>query len=169
VLDSDVRRQIMKALANRETAGAGSEKTRAIKLLSELRSADIIPADVSYRHMIESDIVTDGKSTTTITLRLGRGYLQVQKGPLAGQQIVLFEGTASLGRGSKADIELPDPSVSRRHAEISVEGEDIRIQDMGSTNGTWVNGKQITTWRQLRAGDEIRLGDLLLVLHVADR
>ena len=93
----------------------------------------------------------------------------VQKGPLAGQHIVLFEGTACLGRGSKADIELPDPSVSRRHAEISVEGEEIRVRDLGSTNGTRVNGKQITAWRQVRVGDEIQFGDLLLVLRSASR
>jgi len=169
IVDGELRGQVLKAIADRETAGDASQKTRAIKLLTELRSAGIIPNGVPYRRVVESGEVKETGQTTTVTLRLGRGHMVVQTGPLAGQHIVLFDGTACLGRGSKADIELPDPSVSRRHAEISVEGEEIRVRDLGSTNGTRVNGKQITAWRQVRVGDEIQLGDLLLVLCSASR
>jgi hypothetical protein len=168
-VDDELRGQIAKAVANRGKTGTQREKTRATELLTELGLGDIASDVAPYRHVVDYGIVKDSERTTTATIHLGTGHLVVQKGPLAGQHIVLFEGTACLGRSSKADVEMSDPSVSRRHAEISVAGEDIRIRDLRSTNGTWVNGKQITTWRQLRDGDEIQLGDLLLVLHIAHR
>jgi hypothetical protein len=167
-VDGEVRGQVVKAIADRETADTGSEKNRALKLLNELGSAGVIPVDAPFRDAAEFDTVKDGEVTTTVTLHIGKGHLVVPNGPLAGQHIVLFDGSACLGRGSKVDVELSDPSVSRRHAEISVEGDEVRIRDLGSTNGTRVNGKQITSWRQVRDGDEIRLGDLVLVLQIAD-
>jgi hypothetical protein len=166
-VDGEVQEQVVKAIADRETAGAGSEKNRALKLLNELGSTDVIPVDALYRDAADFGTVKDGERPTTVTLILGMGHLVVPKGPLAGQHIVLFDGTACMGRGSMVDIELSDASVSRRHAEISVEGEEVRIRDLGSTNGTRLNGKQITSWHQVRDGDEIRLGDLVLVLQIA--
>jgi pSer/pThr/pTyr-binding forkhead associated (FHA) protein len=49
-----------------------------------------------------------------------------------------------------------------------VDAEEIAIRDLGSTNGTRVNGKQISSWRVLEEGDEIRLGDLPLTLELPD-
>jgi pSer/pThr/pTyr-binding forkhead associated (FHA) protein len=63
---------------------------------------------------------------------------------------------------------LKDKSVSRRHAEIRVDAEEIAIRDLGSTNGTRVNGKQISSWRVVEEGDEIRLGDLPLTLELPE-
>jgi hypothetical protein len=168
-VDGEVQGQVVKALANRETANTRSEKNRALKLLNELGSAGVIPIDAPYHSTADFGTVKDGERTTTVTLLLGRAHLVVPKGPLAGQHIVLFDGSACLGRGSKVDIELSDASVSRRHAEIRVAGEEICLRDLGSTNGTRVNGKQITSWYLLRDGDEIQLGDLVLVLQVANR
>ena len=51
-----------------------------------------------------------------------------------------------------------DPDVSRRHAEIQVSSGDILISDLGSTNGTFVNGERIDQPRTLRDGDEVRIG-----------
>jgi hypothetical protein len=166
-VDGEVKRQVVKAIADRETAVARSEKNRALKLLNELGSAGVLPVDAPYQVAADFGTVKDGERTTTVTLLLGRAHLVVPRGHLAGQHIVLFEGTACLGRGSKVDIELSDASVSRRHAEISITGEVICLRDLGSTNGTRVNGKQITSWYRVRDGDEIQLGDLVLVLQVA--
>ena len=65
-----------------------------------------------------------------------------------------------LGRGAFADVRLPDPSVSARHATIrAIDGEYL-LFDEGSTNGTFVGGVRLSaqTPRSLRSGDMIRLG-----------
>ncbi len=71
---------------------------------------------------------------------------------------------AVLGRGSGCDIRLADPTISRRHASISREGEEWLLTDLGGANGTWLNDvrldAQITT--PLKEGDRIRLGPWLL-------
>ncbi len=64
---------------------------------------------------------------------------------------------ALIGRAGSCDIVVPDPSVSRRHAEVAREGGRFYIKDLGSTNGTFVNGRRVS--RQLLAdGDLIGLG-----------
>jgi hypothetical protein len=107
-------------------------------------------------------------SSTDVTLPMRRGVLEVPRGPLAGLRLPLMDGTFVFGRGSQAGIELPDKSVSRRHAEIRVEGDQLSIRDLGSTNGTRLNGQLITAWRTLRDGDEIQLGDLPLVVQLLE-
>lgn len=63
-----------------------------------------------------------------------------------------------IGRGEGADVIIPDRGVSRRHAEIRREGDEWVLIDLGSTNGTEVNGKRVNRTR-LTAGDRILLGD----------
>lgn len=68
-----------------------------------------------------------------------------------------------VGRGQEADVRLSDSSVSRRHARISVVGGTIVVEDLGSTNGTTVNGRKVTR-EAIRIGDTINVGTA--VLHV---
>ena len=70
-----------------------------------------------------------------------------------------LKGTSNIGRGSDNQIVLDDPTVSRQHAWIKAEGENFRIFDVGSGNGTFVNGEQIQEPRILENGDAIRFGD----------
>ena len=70
---------------------------------------------------------------------------------------------AMLGRSRACDLVLGDDSVSRRHAMLVREGDRIILTDLGSTNGTFVNGRQITE-AEVQPGDRLRLGDLDLVL-----
>jgi hypothetical protein len=63
-----------------------------------------------------------------------------------------------VGRSSKVDITLDDDNVSRRHAELSLVAHQWAIEDLGSTNGTSVNGDVLIGRRVLRDGDELRLG-----------
>ncbi len=65
---------------------------------------------------------------------------------------------AVIGREG-TDIVLADPEVSRRHAAIRTHGDGIAIEDLGSTNGTFVNGRQITRPLQLEVDDTVRIGD----------
>lgn len=69
----------------------------------------------------------------------------------------LGTGTTTIGRSPENLIQLDDPSVSGRHAQIELAGDEYRLTDLGSTNGTHVNGAPITAVK-LRAGDKLRFG-----------
>jgi predicted component of type VI protein secretion system len=71
----------------------------------------------------------------------------------------LVEETNTIGRSPENSIQLDDISVSGQHAELAVIGENFFLNDLGSTNGTLVNGKPATDV-QLRAGDRIRFGKI---------
>lgn len=81
-----------------------------------------------------------------------------------GQRYALQQGTVLLGRGTDAVIQLGDSGVSRRHAVIRYDGSTAMIEDLGSTNGTIVNGQRVHRW-QLLHGDVIRLGHSVVVYH----
>jgi pSer/pThr/pTyr-binding forkhead associated (FHA) protein len=70
---------------------------------------------------------------------------------------------AILGRSRACDLVLVDDSVSRRHAMVVWDGERIVLSDLGSTNGTFLNGRRIMR-AEVQPGDRLRLGDLDLVL-----
>ena len=69
----------------------------------------------------------------------------------------LTDELVTLGRSPDNLIHLDDPSVSGRHAQLQVVDEDVQLTDLGSTNGTTVNGAPVTT-ATLRAGDRVRFG-----------
>ena len=64
-----------------------------------------------------------------------------------------------LGRGDRAEIRLEDPFASSRHARIYEQGNIIVIEDLGSTNGTYLNEELLETARPLHPGDRLRIGD----------
>jgi hypothetical protein len=74
----------------------------------------------------------------------------------------LQAGSNVIGRGQDADLRLPDTGVSRRHIDIRFDGAAAVLHDLGSTNGTTVNGHRAQSW-QLQHGDVIRLGHTVLV------
>ncbi|WP_007026755.1 FHA domain-containing protein, partial [Saccharomonospora iraqiensis] len=76
----------------------------------------------------------------------------------------LKQGGNVVGRGQDADFRLPDTGVSRRHLEVTWDGQSATLADIGSTNGTTVNGTPIQTW-QLADGDVIRVGHSSLVFR----
>lgn len=67
------------------------------------------------------------------------------------------KGTLTLGRSSSCELRLHDVDTSRRHAEIVCEEDGCTIRDLGSTNGTFVNGERVET-RKLEPGDRIQIG-----------
>ncbi len=66
---------------------------------------------------------------------------------------------ATLGRSDGADILVDDPFASSAHARIFVRGEFMYVEDMASTNGTYLNGRQLKTAERLKMADVIRIGD----------
>ena len=79
-----------------------------------------------------------------------------------GDRVALAQDSALIGRLPDCAIHLSDPQSSRHHAELRGDGHDgYRIRDLGSTNGTYVNGVAIVD-QPLRDGDEIRIGSTVL-------
>jgi pSer/pThr/pTyr-binding forkhead associated (FHA) protein len=87
-----------------------------------------------------------------------KGYaLVVTTGPRRGLFWELAEGTTLAGRNTKAQIFLDDVTVSRDHAAFDVAGRTLRLRDLGSTNGTYVNGERLDE-AALEPGDEVFIG-----------
>ena len=94
-----------------------------------------------------------------------RGSLVVERGTPDLAPISLDRRVHVIGTSPSADIVLDSPFVSREHAEISVDGALFRIRDLGSSNGTYVNGTRLgTEWRRLRSADRIELAQGKVVL-----
>jgi hypothetical protein len=70
-----------------------------------------------------------------------------------------LDGEIVLGRGERAEIRLDDPFASARHALVYEQGNAIVIEDLGSTNGTYLNEELLQTARPLHPGDRVRIGD----------
>ena len=87
-----------------------------------------------------------------------RCQLRGHAGPVVGQVISLSEREFTLGRDLASDIVIADSEVSRTHARISSQNEDHWVQDLKSTNGTWINGRPITGLARLTLGDMLTLG-----------
>lgn len=66
---------------------------------------------------------------------------------------------ATLGRADSAEIRIDDPFASSAHARVFSRGEFMYVEDMGSTNGTYLNGRQLKTAERLKMADVIRIGD----------
>src|SRR5688500_11854718 len=69
-----------------------------------------------------------------------------------------------LGRSLSSDLPVLDPTISRRHAELTVIGEGVDVRDLGSSNGTFVDGERVTATR-LTAGGKIIFGKVLFELR----
>jgi predicted component of type VI protein secretion system len=91
--------------------------------------------------------------------------LEIVEGPGAGKQVSL-DGALDVGRDPGLALHLDeDGQVSRRHARFSVSSGGAVVEDLGSTNGTYVNEQPISTPRSLRPGDKVRLGLTVLELR----
>ena len=95
-----------------------------------------------------------------ITDSKAKSWLVCRSGPLAGTRYQIGEGATRIGRGVENDIVVRGPNtatVSAQHVEIVRDGAGWRVRDLGSTNGTWLNGEKITE-AELQPGGTVRLG-----------
>lgn len=91
----------------------------------------------------------------------GSGRLVVVSSPAlpAGQSHLLDSSPVTIGRGLDNEIVLGDTFASARHARLDPRQDGVWIEDLGSTNGTFVNGDQLRAPRRLDPGDRIRIGE----------
>lgn len=85
-----------------------------------------------------------------------RAYVIVIAGPNVGEMFKV-EGAQDIGRSAHVPISIRDSEISRQHARLVVRGGAIFVEDLGSTNGTFVNGERVTR-RELEDGDKIQVG-----------
>ena len=88
-----------------------------------------------------------------------------------GRQFPIYQGTATIGRDAGSDVVLPVRQVSRQHAQIQCGPRGCSIIDLGSTNGTFINGVQLQPKRPqpLRPGDVLGVGPVVLMVTLPDR
>ena len=89
--------------------------------------------------------------------------IDVEKGPkqLRGLHVDVL-GPVVVGRSQSSDITIAEPYVSSTHARFTIQGPALVAEDLGSTNGTYVNGHPITQPVTLRDSDEVQIGDTIM-------
>jgi hypothetical protein len=85
---------------------------------------------------------------------------------IEGRRMVVGPAGVSLGRSRQCDVVLDDPNISRQHAEIRPRGGSWVLTDLGSTNGSSINGRRIEQPELIKPGDEIELGTLVLTFEL---
>lgn len=96
---------------------------------------------------------------------VSRAYLVVEEGPYRGKKLPLEQGRHVMGRRASCDIVLAETTVSRRHACLEYLNGSYYLTDLGSANGTLVNGVQIQR-KKLAPGDEVVLGNSRFIFEV---
>jgi hypothetical protein len=89
----------------------------------------------------------------------------ILEGGNKGESVSLDEAPLLIGRGNDAAIRLDDDYVSTRHARIASSGEQWFVEDLGSTNGTYVGNSRITQATALQLGTQVRIGKTILELR----
>ena len=104
----------------------------------------------------------DNDGRTKIRMALPRFVLRGVSGSTFGKTYPLF-GTMTVGRAADCDISIPGEEISRKHAKLQVQIDGIAIEDLGSSNGTFINGKRVQSGLA-KGGDEIRLDTVRFML-----
>jgi len=93
--------------------------------------------------------------------------LTVKTGSQAGREIALKDGLNRLGRNPENDIHVPEPSISSFHCELHVAPIATSVRDLNSTNGTFINQRQINKG-VLQKGDLLTLGDIDFAIELSE-
>jgi hypothetical protein len=92
-------------------------------------------------------------------------HVLVVEGPNAGERAELAQAPVLIGRGTDAAIRLDDDYVSTRHARIAASGDQWFVEDLGSTNGTYIGTVRISQPTTLTLGTQVRIGKTILELR----
>lgn len=84
-----------------------------------------------------------------------------------GRAALLGEDEVVIGRSPYCSLVLEQDTLSRLHATVQMVGEDVELSDLGSSNGTFLNGERVGAPVKVRPGDEIRLGSVRVSIEVA--
>ncbi len=145
------------------------QETNIAGLVAEIRRALRDPAStplfirtvhrIGYRFIGEVAMDPDAMQTSQLRTRL---YLDFDR-----RQFFLMEGANVIGRAPEATIQIDSPGVSRLHARILVRNGEATLEDLGSKNGTHLNGILISAPNRLSDGHEIRIGTIVVTFRSA--
>lgn len=125
--------------------------------LGDSITLEFVPAEISTGMLLEQDGALLEKDSPDT-----RYYLLLKHTSQQDPEVYpLEERTVSIGRGLDNDIILPEGEVSRHHLILSRDAYGFQVEDLGSFNGTYLNGMRVERATRLRPGDEIRIGTLL--------
>jgi hypothetical protein len=91
--------------------------------------------------------------------------LVMKQGPAPGKTFELTRNELTIGRDNNNEIVINDAEVSRRHCRLLLQGDGYVIEDLGSTNGTFVNEQRVTGQRALHSGETLRVGDNVTLIY----
>jgi FHA domain len=111
--------------------------------------------------------VTVDEQDAIAALPSGSALLVVRRGPNVGARFLLDADLTTVGRHPEADIFLDDVTVSRRHAEFLRSGRNFEVKDLGSLNGTYLDGNRIDGTIHLADGAEVQVGKFRLTFYAS--
>ncbi|MGV8885045.1 MAG: FHA domain-containing protein [Microbacteriaceae bacterium] len=114
---------------------------------------------------LEGDVSTEEQDAIA-ALPSGSALLIVRRGPTSGARFLLDGNVTTVGRHPDADIFLDDVTVSRRHAEFLREGTSFQVKDLGSLNGTYLDGERIDV-SPLGDRAEVQVGKFRLTFYAS--
>lgn len=125
---------------------------------------------IEFAAVVSGEYIEEDSTLIEATNPNGQGSFIVTNGPQEGQTIPLLLHQVTLGRATSNatwEILLQDPSVSRPHARVSKQDQTWHVVDLGSSNGTRINGKELPANQQhpLRDGDTVELGGSILLFR----
>ncbi|WP_026370997.1 FhaA domain-containing protein [Kallotenue papyrolyticum] len=135
---------------------------RSIQVVAEMTG--VHPGNAPAGSEVESTQVIPSRGGAPVHAALPSAEL-VLRSASGAHAFPLEANLVTLGRGLNNDIVLEDPRISRQHAQIRYRSRRFLISDLGSTNGTYVNGVPVSTEQVLRDGDIVSLGGLELIFH----
>src|SRR5574342_1063905 len=97
----------------------------------------------------------------------GQFQLVMRSGPTPGVVFPLESDQITIGRDSTNDVAINDAEVSRRHSRLTFQGGKYVVEDMGSTNGTFVNGQRLSGPHVLKPGDVLAFGEQIVLMYDA--
>ncbi|MBO0714446.1 MAG: FHA domain-containing protein, partial [Acidimicrobiales bacterium] len=125
---------------------------------------------LAHAGVVSGVVLGAGRATAGRPSRPGPAEVAVVSGPAAGTSAPVRIGdVVAVGRSGDSLLRVDDPSVSRHHAEISIDPDGAWVRDRGSSNGVGVRGRRITGDERLRAGDVVQIGDSVVTVRGAGR
>ena len=135
-----------------------------IAAISVIRS-DMFGARVSRQEMTQERRARQKKAKPARPRRGDPSQVVIVDGGNKGETVSLDDAPLLIGRGTDAAIRLDDDYVSTRHARIVSNGDQWFVEDLGSTNGTYVGSRRITQPTALGVGSQVRIGKTVLELR----
>lgn len=145
-------------------ASMASVNGRLVKGSKEVREGDLMIIAQVHCKIEGEKVESKDDNRTRIRMALPKFILRGVSGVYFGKTFPL-RGKTSLGRHSDNDIFVNVDGISRKHAAITVTADGLELEDMGSSNGTFVNGKEIHEKTPLKIGDEIKLDNIRFLIQ----